>query len=139
MYVFAPLKFFLVAILIWYPDTFLSFFHVTVNFFFPAFTFAVCFLTVTFLTGFTAGFVAVVVAAGFVAVVASDDFVAVVSDLFVYVNSNVLLYPVAVTTMLYVPSAFNASAVVTNVPSSLINFTDPFPDAAYSFPFTDTF
>ena len=60
MYVVAPLKFFLVAILIWYPDTFLSFFHVTVNFFFPAFTFAVCFLTVTFLTGFTAGFVAVV-------------------------------------------------------------------------------
>ena len=59
MYVFAPLKFFLVAILIWYPDTFLSFFHVTVNFFFPAFTFAVCLLTVTFVVA--AGFAVVVV------------------------------------------------------------------------------
>ena len=114
----------------------------TVNFFFPAFTFAVCFFTVTFFVVVFAavvGCVAVVVAAGFVAVVASDGLVAVVSDLFVYVNSNVLLYPVAVTTMLYVPSAFNASAVVTNVPSSLINFTALFPDASYSFPFTDTF
>ena len=83
MYVFAPLKFFLVAILIWYPDTFLSFFHVTVNFFFPAFTFAVCFLTVTFLTGFTAGFVAVVVAAGFVAVVVSGALFTVIFTVFV--------------------------------------------------------
>ena len=41
--------------------------------------------------------------------------------------------------MLYVPSALNASAVVTNVPSALINCTFPFPDAAYSFPLTDTF
>ena len=129
MYVFAPLKFFLVAILIWYPDTFLSFFHVTVNFFFPAFTFAVCFLTVTFLTGFTAGFVAVVVVDGFVAVVVVDG----LSDLFVvkvnFALNSAYFEFLSVTFNVYCPG-FTPVALYFNVPFSTLTFVKP--STAYS-------
>ena len=76
------MKFFFVATLIWYPDTALSFFHVTVSFFFPAFTLAVCFLTVTFVVA--AGFAVVVVGwVGWVAVVVSGALFTVIFTVFV--------------------------------------------------------